>query len=193
MGRKESDMTEQLSLTHTHIYHVLLWGSSKRRWLPDTQGALFKLQGQTDEKQNLWDFSGGSVAKPRNMSCHLFLISSASVRSIPFLSFIEPIFAWNVPLVSLNFLEEISSFSHSIIFLYFFALITEEGFLVYDELWTKVRDVVQETGSKTVPKKSRCKKAKWLSEETLQKAVKREAKRKEKRKDIPISMQSSKE
>ena len=33
-------------------------------------------------------------------SCHLFLISSASVRSIPFLSFIEPIFAWNVPLVS---------------------------------------------------------------------------------------------
>ena len=34
-------------------------------------------------------------------SCHHFLISSASVRSIPFLSFIEPIFAWNVPLVSL--------------------------------------------------------------------------------------------
>ena len=37
-------------------------------------------------------------------SCHLFLISSASVRSIPFLSFIVPIFAWNVPLVSLIFL-----------------------------------------------------------------------------------------
>ena len=36
-------------------------------------------------------------------SCHRFLISSASVRSIPFLSFIEPIFAWNVPLVSLVF------------------------------------------------------------------------------------------
>ena len=36
-------------------------------------------------------------------SYHLFLISSASVRSIPFLSFIEPIFAWNVPLVSLIF------------------------------------------------------------------------------------------
>ena len=34
-------------------------------------------------------------------SCHLFLIFSASVRSIPFLSFIEPIFAWNGPLVSL--------------------------------------------------------------------------------------------
>ena len=38
-------------------------------------------------------------------SCHLFLISSASVRSIPFLTFIEPIFAWNVPLVSLIFLK----------------------------------------------------------------------------------------
>ena len=38
-------------------------------------------------------------------SYHLFLISSASVRSIPFLSFIKPIFAWNVPLVSLIFLK----------------------------------------------------------------------------------------
>ena len=61
-------------------------------------------------------------------SCHLNLISSASVRSLLFLSFIVPIFAWNVLLVS-NFLEEISSFSHSILFFCFFALITEEGFL----------------------------------------------------------------
>ena len=38
-------------------------------------------------------------------SCHFFLISSASVRSVPFLSFMEPIFAWNVPLVSLIFLK----------------------------------------------------------------------------------------
>ena len=38
-------------------------------------------------------------------SCHLFLISSASLRSIPFLSFIEPVFAWNVPLVSLIILK----------------------------------------------------------------------------------------
>ena len=59
-------------------------------------------------------------------SCHL-LISSASVRSIPFLSFIEPIFALNV---LFNFLEEISSLSHSIVFLYFCALIAEEGFLI---------------------------------------------------------------
>ena len=38
-------------------------------------------------------------------SCHLFLIFSASVRFLPFLPFIEPIFAWNVPLVSLIFLK----------------------------------------------------------------------------------------
>ena len=66
-------------------------------------------------------------------SCHLFLISSASVRSLPFLSFIVPVFAWNVPLVSLgisNFLGEISSLSHSIVFLYFFSLIAKEGFLI---------------------------------------------------------------
>ena len=62
-------------------------------------------------------------------SCHLFLIFSASVRSIPLLSYIVPIFAWNGPFVS-NFLEEISSLSHSIVFLFFFALNTEEGFLI---------------------------------------------------------------
>ena len=61
--------------------------------------------------------------------CHLFLISSASVRSIPFLSFIVPIFARNIPLVS-NFLDEISSLSHSVVFLYFFGLIAVEGFLI---------------------------------------------------------------
>ena len=41
-----------------------------------------------------------------------------------------------------------------------------------DELWTEVCDTVQETGIKTIPKKKKCKKAKWLSEETLQIAVK---------------------
>ena len=44
---------------------------------------------------------------------------------------------------------------------------------VPDELWTEVCDIVQETGSKTIPKKKKCKKAKWLSEEALQIAVKR--------------------
>ena len=44
---------------------------------------------------------------------------------------------------------------------------------VPDELWTEVRDIVQETGIKIIPKKKKCKKAKWLSEEALQIAVKR--------------------
>ena len=44
---------------------------------------------------------------------------------------------------------------------------------VPDELWTEVRGVVQETGIKTIPKKKKFKKAKWLSEEALQIAVKR--------------------
>ena len=58
---------------------------------------------------------------------------------------------------------------------------------VPDELWTEVHDIVQETGIKTIPMEKKCKKAKWLSEAALQIAVKiREAKAKEKRKDIPI-------
>ena len=44
---------------------------------------------------------------------------------------------------------------------------------VPDELWMEVRDIVQETGIKTIPKKKKCKKEKWLSEEALQIAVKR--------------------
>ena len=56
-----------------------------------------------------------------------------------------------------------------------------------DELWMEVRDIVRETGIKTIPMEKECKKAKWLSEEALQIAVKRrEQKEKEKRKDIPI-------
>ena len=42
-----------------------------------------------------------------------------------------------------------------------------------DELWMEVHDIVQETGIKTIPKKKKSKKAKWLSEEALQIAVKR--------------------
>ena len=44
---------------------------------------------------------------------------------------------------------------------------------VPDELWVEVGDIVQETGIKTIPKKKKCKQAKWLSEEDLQIAVKR--------------------
>ena len=48
-----------------------------------------------------------------------------------------------------------------------------------DELWTEVCDIVQKTGIKTIPKKKKCKMAKWLAEEPLQIAVKRrEAKNK---------------
>ena len=64
---------------------------------------------------------------------------------------------------------------------------------VPDELWTEIRDFVQETGIKTIPKKKKCKKAKWLSEEALQIAVKKEKqKAKEKRKDIPFECRVSK-
>ena len=66
---------------------------------------------------------------------------------------------------------------------------------VPDELWTEVHDIVQETGIKNIPMEKKCIKAKWLSEEVLQIAVKKKEKQKakEKRKDIPIWMQSSKD
>ena len=58
---------------------------------------------------------------------------------------------------------------------------------VPEELWTQVRDLVQEAGIQTIPRKKKCKKAKWLSEEALQIAVKRrEAKGKGQTKDTPI-------
>ena len=58
---------------------------------------------------------------------------------------------------------------------------------VPEKLWTEVRDIAQDEVIKTIPKKKKCKKAKWLSEESLQIAEKRrEAKPKGKRKDIPI-------
>ena len=58
---------------------------------------------------------------------------------------------------------------------------------VPDELWTEVRDIVQETGIKTIPMEKKCKKAKCLSEEALQIAVKRsEAKSKGEKKNIAI-------
>ena len=58
---------------------------------------------------------------------------------------------------------------------------------VLDELWTEVRDIVQETGIKTIPKKKKCQKKKWLSDEAFKSLRKEEKqKAKEKRKDIPI-------
>ena len=58
---------------------------------------------------------------------------------------------------------------------------------VPEELWTEVHDIAQEAVIRTILKKKKCKKAKWLSEEALQIVVKRrEEKTKEKRKDTPI-------
>ena len=58
---------------------------------------------------------------------------------------------------------------------------------VPDELWMEIRDIVQETGIKTIPMEKKCKKAKWLSEEALQIAVKtREAKSKGEKKRFPF-------
>ena len=55
---------------------------------------------------------------------------------------------------------------------------------VPDELWTEVHDIVQQTGIKTTPKKKKCKKAKWLSEEALQIARKRRDTRSKGEKEI---------
>ena len=56
-----------------------------------------------------------------------------------------------------------------------------------EELWTEVHDILQEAVIKTIPKKKKYKKAKWLSEEALQITVKEEKRKaKEKSKDIPI-------
>ena len=56
-----------------------------------------------------------------------------------------------------------------------------------EELWTEVCNIIQETVIKTIPKKKKCKKAKWLSEEALKISQKRrEVKGKEKRKDTSI-------
>ena len=58
---------------------------------------------------------------------------------------------------------------------------------VHEELWMEVRDIVQEAGIKTVHKKMKCKKTKWLSEEALQIAVnRREAKQRRKGKMYPF-------
>ena len=62
-----------------------------------------------------------------------------------------------------------------------------------EEIWMEICDIVQEAVIKIILKKKKCKKAKWLSEEALQTAEKREAKDKKKTKDISIGLQSSKE
>ena len=63
---------------------------------------------------------------------------------------------------------------------------------VPDELWTEVRDIVQETGIKIIPMEKKCRKAKWLSEEALQIAVKRSEKQRRKGKIYPFECRVSK-
>ena len=57
---------------------------------------------------------------------------------------------------------------------------------VPEELWTEVRDIIQEAGIKTIPKEKKCRKAKWLSEEALQIAKKRREVKRKGEKDRPI-------
>ena len=112
-GHKESDTTERLNWAELKAHFTSHSRMSGSRWVITP----------------LW-FSGSwrsFLYSSSVYSWHLFLISSASFRSISFVSFIEPIFAWNVPLVSLIFLKR-SLVSHSIVFLYFSAQITKEGF-----------------------------------------------------------------
>ena len=53
---------------------------------------------------------------------------------------------------------------------------------VPDELWMEVRDIVQETGIKTIPKKKKCEKVKWLSEEALTNSCEKKRSEKQRRK-----------
>ena len=77
---------------------------------------------------------------------------------------------------------------------YYFTVEVTNGFkgldlreILSEEIWAEVNDIVQEAVIKTIPKKKKCKKAKWQSEEGLQIGEKRrEEKAKEKRTDIPI-------
>ena len=65
---------------------------------------------------------------------------------------------------------------------------------VHEELWTKIHNIVHGVMTKSIPKKKKCKKAKWLCQEVLQIAEKRrEVKAKEKRRDIHIWIHSFKE
>ena len=64
---------------------------------------------------------------------------------------------------------------------------------VPDELWNEVSDIVQETGIRTIPMEKKCKKAKWLSEEVLQIAVKRREAKSKGEKERYTSLKNSKE
>ena len=150
--------------THTHLWLICfaIWQKSFSIWnsstgIPSPPVALFivmlskaHLTSHSRMSGSCWVITPSCFSESWRSflysssvySCYLFLISSASVRSFPFPSFIVPIFAWNVPFVFLIFLKRSLVFPNSIVFLYFFALITEEGFLICPcyslELWIQM-------------------------------------------------------
>ena len=110
-------------------------------------------------------------------SFHLFLIASASITSLPFLSFIVPIlgsFRYDLNQIPYDYTVEVMN--------RFKALDLVDR--VLEELWMDVPNTVQEAVTKTIPKKKKHKKAKWFSEEVLQiPEERRQAKGKEERED----------
>ena len=118
-------------------------------------------------------------------SCHLFLISSASVRSLLFLYFIVPIFVWSIPLVSPVFLKRSQVFpillfssislhcSVKNVFLSVLAILWNYALRWVYLFFSLLCNIVLEMVTNTIPKKKKCNKAKWLSEEILQITEKR--------------------
>ena len=84
----------------------------RRAWRPSP---VF-LPGETHGQRSLAGHRRSLLYSSSVYYCHLFLVCSASVRPIPFLSFIEPIFAWNIPLVSLIFLKRSLVFPNLLFF-----------------------------------------------------------------------------
>ena len=151
-GRKESDTTEQLSFfTHSTgipspplaLFIVMLPNKSHltlHSRMSESRWVITPLWLSGSWRSFLYSSSV--------YSCHLFLISSASVRSIPFLSFIVPIFSCSLGIS--NFLEEISGLSYSIVFLYLFVpeieYLTIPGtkVIIWKLLFSQLCDVPQE-------------------------------------------------
>ena len=104
---------------------LFMWCFLRPTWL-HAPGCL--ALGEWSPHRDYLDHEGFLYCSPV-YSCHLFLISSASIRSLSFLSFYWAHLCMKCSLGISNFLEAISSLSHSIVSLYFFALITEDAFL----------------------------------------------------------------
>ena len=88
-----------------HLHSIIFEELKYSTGIPSPPLALFVVMLPKDHLTSHSRMSGSRWVITPSYSCHLFLISSAFVRSIPFLSFIVPIFAWKIPLVSLVFLK----------------------------------------------------------------------------------------